>query len=153
MHLPTKPNAKSISQRPNLTKKKRIREKKNCTREKRQCTGWKVTRTGVSRGAQSCTYTHVHISIRTYRGAGWRSDADGTRVIRYNRIMRAAICGRKSGRVRGQSTQCFAARPRVRVLDYKLHRPQPLLSLGNDTLVSLSSGEIIAAILASLRAS
>lgn len=153
MHLPTKPNAKSISQRPNLTKKKRKRDKELYEREAsmywmKSHTDWRFAwRTELR------TYTHVHISIRTYRGAGWRSDADGTRVIRYNRIMRAAICGRKSGRVRGQSTQCFAARPRVRVLDYKLHRPQPLLSLGNDTLVSLSSGEIIAAILASLRAS
>lgn len=49
----------------------------------------------------------------------------GTRVIQYNRIMRAAIRGRKSGRVRGESTQCFASvRGGLYVLDYKLHRPQ-----------------------------
>lgn len=52
-------------------------------------------------------YTEIDVSIRTSRGS--RRDADGTRVIWYNRIMRAAICGRKSGRIRGESTQCFVA--------------------------------------------
>jgi len=38
-----------------------------------------------------------------------RSVPIGTWVIQYNRIMRAAIRGRKSGRVRGESIQCFAS--------------------------------------------
>lgn len=91
----------------------------------------------------SAGYRDAEVYVCRYRFVGSGADADGTRVIRYNRIMRAAICGRKSGRVRGKSTQCFAAGEGTRVLDYKLHRPQRLLSRPNDTLVSLSSREII----------
>lgn len=46
--------------------------------------------------------------IDSYAGTR-RTVPIGTWVIQYNRIMRAAIRGRKSGRVRGESTQCFAS--------------------------------------------